>query len=147
LIVVPQIVVALLSPWVGYHSDKWGRKPLLLLGFGLEIIRALLFAFSANVSVLFTAQFLGGISAAAVTVLTILVITDLTTGTGRFNLVRGALGTVIAIAASISTTATGFLFEALGNWEGFLILAAASVIATALLWVAMPETRPAKYLD
>jgi hypothetical protein len=47
------------------------------------------------------------------------VITDLTTGTGRFNLVRGALGTVLAIAASISTTATGFLFEALGNWERF----------------------------
>jgi MFS family permease len=146
LIVVPQIVVALLSPWVGYYSDKWGRKPLLLLGFGLEIIRTLLFAFSANVSVLLTAQFLGGISAAAVTVLTILVITDLTTGTGRFNLVRGAIGTLIAIAASISTTATGFLFEALGNWEGFLILTAASAIATALLWLAMPETRPAKYL-
>jgi MFS family permease len=133
LIVVPQIVVALLSPWVGYYSDKWGRKPLLLVGFGLEIIRALLFAFSANVSVLLTAQLLGGISAAAVTVLTILVITDLTTGTGRFNLVRGFIGTLIAIAASISTTATGFLFEALGNWEGFLTLAAASAIATALL--------------
>jgi MFS family permease len=147
LIVVPQIVVALLSPWVGYYSDKWGRKPLLLLGFGLEIIRALLLAFSANVSVLLTAQFLGGISAAAVTVLTILVITDLTTGTGRFNLVRGFIGTLIAIAASISTTATGFLFEVLGNWQGFLILAAASAIATALLWLAMPETRPAKYLD
>jgi MFS family permease len=147
LIVVPQIVVALLSPWVGYYSDKWGRKPLLLLGFGLEIIRVVLFAFSANVSVLVTAQLLGGISAAAVTVLTILVITDLTTGTGRFNLVRGAIGTLIAIAASISTTATGFLFEALGNWEGFLILAATSAIATALLWAAMPETRPAKYLD
>jgi hypothetical protein len=38
-------------------------------------------------------------------------------------------------------------FEALGNWEGFLMLAAASAIATALLWVAMPETRPAQYLD
>jgi MFS family permease len=147
LIVVPQIVVALLSPWVGYYSEKWGRKPLLLLGFGLEIIRALLFAFSANVSVLLTAQLLGGISAAAVTVLTILVITDLTTGTGRFNLVRGFIGTLIAIAASISTTATGFLFEALGNWQGFLILAAASAIAMASLWAAMPETRPAKYLD
>src|SRR5262245_22028851 len=147
LIVVPQIVVALLSPWVGYYSEKWGRKPLLLLGFVLEIIRALLFAFSANVSVLLTAQLLGGISAAAVTVLTILVITDLTTGTGRFNLVRGFIGTLIAIAASISTTATGFLFEALGNWQGFLILAAASAIAMASLWAAMPETRPAKYLD
>src|SRR5215468_4219798 len=147
LIVVPQIVAALLSPWVGYHSEKWGRKPLLLVGFGLEIIRAVLFAFSANVSILLTAQLLGGVSAAAVTVLTILVITDLTTGTGRFNLVRGAVGTLSAIAASISTTATGFIFEGLGHWEGFLILAAASAIATALLWAAMPETMPAKYLD
>ena len=87
------------------------------------------------------------ISAAAVTVLTILVITDLTTGTGRFNLVRGTVGTLIAIAASISTTATGFIFEGLGHWEGFLILAAVSAGATALLWAAMPETMPAKYLD
>ena len=52
LIVVPQIVVALLSPWVGYHSEKWGRKPLLLLGFGLEIGRVVLFAFSADASTL-----------------------------------------------------------------------------------------------
>src|ERR1700745_2332849 len=90
LIVVPQIVVALLSPWVGYHSEKWGRKPLLLLGFGLQIGRLVLFAFSADASILLIAQVLGGISAAAVTVLTVLVITDLTTGTGRFNLVRGS---------------------------------------------------------
>jgi hypothetical protein len=69
-----------------------------------------LFAFSADVSILLIAQLLGGISAAAVTVLTILVITDLTTGTGRFNLVRGSVGTLIAIAASISTTATGLNF-------------------------------------
>src|SRR5439155_10579432 len=128
LIVVPQIVVALLSPWVGYYSEKWGRKPLLLLGFGLEIARALLFAFSANVSILLTAQLLGGISAAAVTVLTILVITDLTTGTGRFNLVRVSVGTLIAIAASISTTATGFIFQCLGHWEGFLTLIGAAAI-------------------
>src|SRR5205823_5834400 len=143
LIVVPQIVVALLSPWVGYHSKKWGRKPLLLLGFGLEIVRVVLFAFSADASILLIAQVLGGISAAAVTVLTVLVITDLTTGTGRFNFVRGSVGTLIAIAASISTTATGFIFQELGHWEGFLILAAASAIATALLWAAMPATMPA----
>ncbi len=113
----------------------------------MEITRTLLFAFSASLPILLIAQLLGGISAAAVTVLTILVITDLTTGTGRFNLVRGSVGTLIAIAASISTTATGFIFQELGHWEGFLILAAASAIATALLWAAMPETMPAKYLD
>ena len=42
--------------------EKWGRKPLLLLGFGLEIIRALLFAFSGSVPMLLIAQFLGRLS-------------------------------------------------------------------------------------
>jgi MFS family permease len=147
LIAVPQIVVALLAPWVGYHSEKFGRKPLLLVGFGLETIRALLFAYFSQYWVLIAAQLLGGVSAAAVTVLMVLVITDLTTGTGRFNLVRGFVGTVTAIAASISTGVTGFVFDRLGNWEGFLILAGVAVLATVLLWSAMPETRPAKYLD
>jgi MFS family permease len=147
LIVVPQIVVAVASPWIGYHSEKWGCKPLPLLGFGLEIARGLSFAFSADVAVLVTAQLLGGISAAAVTVLTVLVVTDLTTGTGRFNLVRGFIGTLIAVAASISTTATGFMFQVVGHWEGFAILAGIALIALALLWAAMPETKPGKYLD
>jgi MFS family permease len=147
LIAVPQLAVALLSPWVGHFSEGFGRKPLLLLGFGLEIIRALLFAYFTEYPVLIIAQILGGISAAAVTVLTILVITDLTTGTGRFNLVHGFIGTVIAIAASISTAATGFIFQGLGHWQGFLILTGAAVVATALLWAAMPETKPGKYLD
>jgi MFS family permease len=147
LIVVPQIVVALLSPWVGFRSEKWGRKPLLLLGFGLEIARAILFAFSSSLPVLLIAQLLGGMSAAAVTVLTVLIVTDLTTGTGRFNLVRGFIGTLIAIAASISTGTTGFVFEAFGQWQGFLSLVIISVIATGLLWIAMPETKPGEYLD
>jgi MFS family permease len=147
LIAVPQIVTALVSPWIGYHSEKFGRKPLLLVGFGVEIIRALLFAFFAKYWVLIVAQLLSGVSAAAVTVLTILVVTDLTTGTGRFNLVRGFLGTVIAISASISTGVTGFIFEKLGTSLGFLILGGLAVIATGLLWSAMPETKPAKYLD
>jgi MFS family permease len=147
LIVVPQLVVGLLSPWVGHHSERFGRKPLLLLGFGLEIVRALLFAFFTDYWILVISQFIGGISAAAVTVLTILIITDLTTGTGRFNLVHGFIGTIIALAAASSTGATGFIFQALGHWEGFLILGAAAAAATALLWAAMPETKPGKYLD
>jgi MFS family permease len=146
LIVVPQILVAVLSPWVGYHSEKWGRKPLLLLGFGLETARAILFAFSGSLPVLLLAQLLGGMSAGAITV-TVLIVTDITTGTGRFNLVRGFIGTLIAVAASISTTASGFIFEALGQWEGFLSLVIVSALATGLVWVAMPETKPGEYLD
>ena len=147
LIVAPQMVVSVLSPWVGYHSERFGRKPLLMLGFALEIPRALLFAFSNDYPLLVVAQVLDGVSGATVTVLTILVITDITTGTGRFNLARGVVGTLIAIAASLSTAATGFLFQSLGHWAGFFTLAAVAAAGTLLLWLAMPETKPAEYMD
>jgi predicted MFS family arabinose efflux permease len=70
--------VALLSPWIGYHSETFGRKPPLLVGFGVEIIRALLFAYYTEYWIVIVAQLLSGVNAAAVTVLTILVATDLT---------------------------------------------------------------------
>jgi len=147
LIIVPAVLVALLAPWVGYHSERWGRKPLLLLGFGFEILRAILFAFVSGLPSLILVQVLGGISSAMVTVLTILVLTDVTTGTGRFNLARGAIGTLMGIAAAVSTTATGFLFQQFGHEAGFLALAAVAAAATALLWLFLPETKPAEYLD
>jgi MFS family permease len=144
---VPQTIAALLSPWVGYHSERFGRKHLLLAGFVIEIARALLFAGFRDYWVLVVGQVLSGISAATVTVLTVLVIADLTTGTGRFNLVQGFIATVIAIASSISTGATGYVFQRLGQLNGFAILAGAAIAAAGLLWTAMPETKPGKYLD
>ena len=60
---------------------------------------------------------------------------------------QGFVGTVIAMAASISTGATGFIFGQVGHLYGFVILAGAATAATGLLWTAMPETKPGKYLD
>jgi MFS family permease len=147
LIVTPQIIAAILSPWIGYHSEKFGRKPLLMIGFGIEALRGLVFAVDASYPALVVGQCLGGVSAAAVTVLTVLMITDMTTGTGRFNLVQGFIGTVIAIAAAISTGASGFVFQRVGHLYGFVILSAAAVAATVLLWTALTETKPGKYID
>src|SRR5215472_13696909 len=127
LIVTPQLIAAALSPWVGYHSEKFGRKPLLLIGFAIEALRGLLFAVNTTYPMLIAGQVLGGISAAAVTVLTVLMVADLTAGTGRFNLIQGFIGTVIAIAAAISTGGSGFVFQHLGHLYGFLILAAIAV--------------------
>ena len=147
LIVTPQIIAATLSPWIGYYSEKFGRKPLLLIGFGIETLRVLLFAAYATYPIFIVGQCLGGISAASVTVVTVLMIADMTTGTGRFNLIQGFIGTVIAIAAAISTGTTGFLFEKFGHLPGFLVLGAAAAAATLLFWVALTETKPGKYLD
>jgi MFS family permease len=145
LIIIPQIVVALFAPWVGYHSEKRGRKPLLLIGFAVEPIRAALLAFTSNYAFLIVAQLLNGVSGAIVGVLTILVITDLTAGTGRFNLAQGAVGAMIGIAASLSTLATGFLFQGIGPGGGFVAISLVASAATGLIWIFISETKPAAY--
>jgi predicted MFS family arabinose efflux permease len=147
LIIVPQIVVALLSPWIGYFSELRGRKPLLLLGLGLEAVRAALFAFVTDYSLMVAIQLLDGATGAIINVLTVLVITDLTTGTGRFNLAQGAIATGMGIAASLSTSIFGFVFQSIGHSAGFLTIAAVAAAAAALAWLFLPETKPEKYID
>jgi predicted RNA methylase len=90
---------------------------------------------------------LSGITGAIIGVLTVMVITDLTAGTGRFNLAVGTVGALSGIAAAISTSSTGFLFQALGPTIGYLPLAAIAAAATAMLWVFLSETKPHKYED
>jgi MFS family permease len=147
LIIVPQIVVAAFAPWVGYHSEKKGRKPLLLIGFAAEPLRAALLAFSGNYGFLIAAQILSGISGAVIGVLTVIVIADLTAGTGRFNLAQGAVGAAIGVAASASTLITGYLFQGIGPVGGFIAIAAVAGAATALIAVFAAETKPSDYGD
>jgi MFS family permease len=147
LLIVPQIVVAIFAPWIGYWSELWGRKPLLLAGYLIEAGRALLFAFVGDPWFMIAVQVLDGITGAIVTVLTTLVITDLTTGTGRFNLVQGVLGAVMAAAAALGTGAVGIIVDHFGDLAGFLLMAAAVLAGAALLWVFMPETKPERYVD
>jgi MFS family permease len=145
LLIVPQIVVAVLAPWIGYWSEIVGRKPLLLCGFGIEALRALLFTLTSDPNVIMVIQLLDGVTAAIVTVLTILVVTDLTTRTGRFNLAQGTLGTLIAISSAVSTTALGFLVQHFGDVTGFVAMAAGTGLAVVLFWALLPETKPEKY--
>jgi len=145
LLIVPQIVVAALAPWIGYWSEIVGRKPLLLFGFGIEALRALLFTLTSDPNLILVIQLLDGITSAIVTVLTILVVADLTTGTGRFNLAQGVLGTLIAISSAVSTTVLGFVVQHFGDVTGFVAMAAGTALAVALFWALLPETKPEKY--
>ncbi len=147
LIVIPQIMTAILAPWVGYYAERIGRKPLLLAGFGAQIVRGLVLATSEGHWALLLSQILDGVSGAVVGVLTQLIITDVTTGSGRFNLARGMVGTFSSLAASASTALGGILIQHFGASPGFLAMTAASAAATLVVWRLLPETKPEKYLD
>jgi MFS family permease len=147
LLIVPQAVVAILAPWIGYWSELCGRKPLLLAGFAIEAARALLLVFVSNPWLIMAVQVLDGLTGAIVTVLTILVITDLTTGSGRFNFAQGVIGAATGTAAALSTGAVGIIVQSFGDFAGFISMAAAVLAGTALLWLCLPETKPEKYVD
>jgi predicted MFS family arabinose efflux permease len=147
MIIAPQVVVALLAPWVGYLSELWGRKPLLLASFAVQIVRAVLFVFVSNSVLLITVQTLDGISGAIRTVLTVVIVADLTAGTGRFNLASGAVGLVFTIAASASTTIFGFVDQEMSHWAAFLGMAAVAAAGGLVVWFLLDETKPAKYTD
>jgi MFS family permease len=139
---VPQVIVALMAPWAGRRAKTWGRRPLLLVGFAALPIRALLFAWTTNPTILIAAQVLDGVSGTMLGVLTALTVADLTRGTGRFNLAQGLVGTMSGVGASLSTTLSSLLAASLGRAAGFLGIAAVALAAVLLLWFLMPETRP-----
>lgn len=143
LIVLPQIVVAALAPWIGREANNLGRRPLLLVGFGALPVRALLFALIPEPRALVAFQLLDGVSGAVVGVLTALVIADLTNDTGRFNLAQGLVGTASGVGASLSTALFGVIAVSYGRTVVFLSIAASALVAVLILWFLMPETRPA----
>jgi MFS family permease len=142
LIIVPQVIVALMAPWAGRQAKIWGRRPLLLLGFAALPVRALLFAWTTDPTVLIAAQVLDGVSGTMLGVLTALVIADLTQGTGRFNLAQGIVGTMSGIGASLSTTLSSQIAGSLGRAAGFLGISVVALAALLMLWSLMPETNP-----
>jgi MFS family permease len=141
-IVVPQLLVAALSPWIGRQAQSWGRRPLLLIGFVALPIRGILFAVVTSPSLLLIVQLLDGVTAAVFSVMVPLVVADLTRGTGRFNLGQGILGTATGIGAALSMTFAGYMTDHFGSPAAFSALAAIAFAGLTVLWLLMPETRP-----
>jgi predicted MFS family arabinose efflux permease len=141
-IVVPQLLVAALSPRVGTWAQTWGRRPLLLIGFGALPIRGILFAVVNDPTLLLAVQLLDGVTAAVFAVMVPLVVSDLTRGTGRFNLGQGILGTATGIGASLSATLAGYVTDHFGSPVAFACLAAIAVVGFIVVWSLMPETKP-----
>jgi MFS family permease len=140
-IVVPQLVVAACSPWVGRQAQVLGRRKILLIGFIALPVRGVLLAFVSNPFLLVVVQVLDGVSAAVLGVLVPLITADVTRGTGRFNLAQGMVGTAVGIGASVSGILTGYAADLLGSLAAFLMLAATGAVGLASVWAFMPETR------
>ena len=140
-IVVPQAIVALMSPSVGLKAHSWGRRPLLMIGFAALAVRGLLFAVVHDPFVLVVVQVFDGITASVFAVLVPLTVADVAFGSGHFNFAQGIVGTATGIGASLSTALAGYISDALGSRVAFLSLSGVAALGLIAIVLIMPETR------
>jgi predicted MFS family arabinose efflux permease len=140
-VVTTQLVITLIASWSGKEAGSWGRKPLLLIAFGVLPVRGILYTLTHKTVALVAIQVLDGVGAGIFGVVSVLVIADLTQGTGRFNLTLGAISAAVGIGASLSQVIAGSIVHHFGFNAGFLFLATVAAAALGILFLFMPETR------
>jgi sugar phosphate permease len=141
-IIAAQLVMLPIALFAGRKADQWGRKPILLIGFVILPVRALLYTLSDDSAWLIAVQLLDGVGAGIWGVLTPLVVADLMRGTGRYNLALGAVATAQGVGASLSGLAAGLIVDHFGYDAAFGTSAGVALLALAVLGLALPETGP-----
>ncbi|HJU20542.1 MAG TPA: MFS transporter, partial [Stellaceae bacterium] len=142
-IIAAQAIMLPIALLVGATADRWGRKPILLIGFAILPVRAALYTVSDAGAWLIAVQLLDGVGAGIFGAITPLVLADLMRGTGHYNLAQGGVAMVQGIGASTSGLVAGLIVDRLGYDAAFFEAAMVASAAFFALLLLMPETRPA----
>jgi len=141
-IIAAQMIMLPIALLAGRFADRIGRKPILLIGFAVLPVRAVLYTFSDSTAWLIGVQLLDGVGAGIFGAITPLLIADITRGSGRYNVAQGAVATFQGAGAAVSGLVAGEIVDRFGYGAAFLESAVAAAIALGALIIALPETKP-----
>jgi MFS family permease len=144
VIAIFAVMITVARPLVGWGIDRFGRKVFLVVSFLFYALAMTVFGLAHNVSELYLARFVQGIGSAFLWIPAYTIVTELTTrdwgrsvGSVDMATARGGFfGTFLGFGLifSAATFAAG--------WEwAFGLYALAALIASALVWYGVPETR------
>lgn len=139
--VASQLVFMVVAAAAGRLAGKIGRKPLFLFGFAALALRGVLYTLGHSPAYLIAVQCMDGLGAGIFGVVGVLIIADLTKGTGRFNLAQGAIATAQGLGAFLSNSVGGLVAKHAGHNVAFLSLAGIAAAGLIFFWLLMPETR------
>ncbi len=127
----------ILSPLAGRAVDKYGRKPMIIIGLFIFSMSELLFGLGQSVEVLFASRILGGVSAAFIMPAVTAFIADITTNETRPKAL-GYMSAAISTGFIIGPGIGGFLAD-LGSRTPFFFAAAFGLTAMVLSVFTLKE--------
>jgi DHA1 family multidrug resistance protein-like MFS transporter len=124
----------------GQLADRAGRRKALALGGLLSAIGNLLCAYAPTFPALIGARFVAGAGAALVLTTGTIVLADITSPAQRGRAMAIYQG-VFLFAVGVGPLPGGLIAERYGLAAPFLVYAASGVIAAAIAWIHVPETK------
>jgi MFS family permease len=137
-IIVAQLTMVAVAIVAGRLAVR-GRRRVFLVALLVLPIRGLLYTLTDSPAWLISIQVLDGIGAGIFGVVALLMMADLTRGTGRFNFAQGLTATAIGLGAAGSQFLTGVVADHYGYNAGFVFLSAVAVLAFVVFYKAVPD--------
>ncbi len=131
------IMQFLAAPVLGRLSDRYGRRPVLLISLAGSVVGYLLFAFAGSLAMLFASRIIDGISGGNISTAQA-VIADITDEKDRargMGLIGAAFGLGFICGPGLAALLVG-----VARWLPGVAAATTSAIAFVLVFVLLPET-------
>jgi multidrug resistance protein len=145
LVTVYSVAQFFMAPLWGRLSDRFGRKPILILGLVGSALAYLVFAWSRNLTWLFASRILAGIGGATIPVAEAYIadVTPPERRAGNMGLIGAAFGLGFTIGPALGGIMASISFEAPGYLASALCLANA-LLAAGLIHETLPRKRRAE---
>lgn len=125
-------------PVAGKMSDRYGRKPVFLVGMGLFLAGSILAGMSNSMEMLIACRFIQGLGGGAIMPVAMATVADLYAPTERGK-IQGVLGGIFAVSSVIGPFLGGFIVDNL-DWRWvFYVNLPVGILALAVTSMKFPN--------